>query len=433
MRKKWVCALALTLAVLMTGETVCAKTSAEIRQEKELKKQEQQAIQEEYNAVDGKLSDLQDEQAGIQDEIDSLDSQLVEIMASISLMEEDLEQTEADIAQAQLDYDDAKQREDEQYQSMKSRIRYIYEKGDESYVELFLEAKSFKDMLNKADYIEKMHEYDRKMLAQYVEVKEEVEEKQNVLEDHKAELEAHKYELEVEKKDLQELMDEKKEASADYETQIARVRQEASVYKAKIKQQNAEIQKLEAEEKAKFEEEEAARKAAEEAARKAAEEAAKKSAQAQEASVASAASAGSSSSAKTESKSSGSGGAKTVPAKIGSGTGSDIAQYACQFVGNPYVAGGTSLTNGADCSGFTQSVYKQYGYSIPRTSTAQRSAGKEVSYAEAQPGDLICYAGHVAIYLGGGRIVHASTARTGIKYGYATYKPILSVRRIVGS
>ena len=85
----------------------------------------------------------------------------------------------------------------------------------------------------------------------------------------------------------------------------------------------------------------------------------------------------------------------------------------------------------ADCSGFTMSVYKEFGYSLPRTSTAQRSAGRGVTYADAQPGDIICYAGHVAIYLGGGRIVHASTPSTGIKYGYATYREILSVRRIV--
>ena len=122
---------------------------------------------------------------------------------------------------------------------------------------------------------------------------------------------------------------------------------------------------------------------------------------------------------------------RQVPPASGS-SGSDIAAYACQFVGNPYVAGGTSLTNGADCSGFIWAVYRQYGYGLPRNSAAMRSAGREVSYEAAQAGDIVCYAGHVALYLGGGRIVHASTARTGIKYGYANYKPILTIRRIVG-
>ena len=95
------------------------------------------------------------------------------------------------------------------------------------------------------------------------------------------------------------------------------------------------------------------------------------------------------------------------------------------------MAGGTSLTNGADCSGFTYKIYQNFGYSIPRTSFQQRSAGTEVSYADAQPGDLICYDGHVAMYIGGGYIVHARSAKTGIKVSRAEYRTIFSVRRIV--
>ena len=116
----------------------------------------------------------------------------------------------------------------------------------------------------------------------------------------------------------------------------------------------------------------------------------------------------------------------------GSGSGSSVVDFATQFVGNPYVWGGTSLTGGADCSGFTQSVYANFGVSLPRTSYEQHNAGTEVSYADAQPGDLICYGGHVAIYMGNGRIVHASNSVDGIKISdNAAYRTIVSVRRLV--
>ena len=118
-------------------------------------------------------------------------------------------------------------------------------------------------------------------------------------------------------------------------------------------------------------------------------------------------------------------------ASSSSGSGSSVVSYATQFVGNPYVWGGTSLTSGADCSGFVQSVYANFGVSLPRTSYEQQNAGTEVSYADAQPGDLICYGGHVAIYMGGGRIVHASTPSSGICYGNATYRTITMVRRVL--
>ncbi len=111
--------------------------------------------------------------------------------------------------------------------------------------------------------------------------------------------------------------------------------------------------------------------------------------------------------------------------------GAAVANYAVQFKGNPYVYGGTSLTNGADCSGFVMSVYKNFGVSLPHSSSADRSVGYGVgSLAEAQPGDIICYSGHVGIYIGNGQIIHASTEKTGIKISNASYRKILAIRRI---
>lgn len=161
-------------------------------------------------------------------------------------------------------------------------------------------------------------------------------------------------------------------------------------------------------------EEERARLEKEEAARKAAQEAANKKMSSKS----------SSSSAPAED------GGKTYQSPTGS-TGADVVKFAMQFVGNPYVYGGTSLTNGADCSGFVMSVYNNFGVSLPHSSAADRSVGATVNGIEnAQPGDIICYSGHVGIYAGNGQLVHASTSKTGIIVSSATYRPILSIRRI---
>ena len=188
--------------------------------------------------------------------------------------------------------------------------------------------------------------------------------------------------------------------------------------------------------------EEAERLAREEAARRAAQEteARRKAAEQQAAAQKKAAAkqstnhttAGNATSKASTSGNAASGNSGTAASASDAGLGRQIADYGLQFVGNPYVYGGTSLTNGADCSGFVQSVYRNFGINLPRTSGEQGACGSAVaSLAEAQPGDLIWYSGHIGIYIGNGQIVHASSAKTGIKVSNAGYRTILSIRRIV--
>lgn len=383
----------------------CAVTNVHATTISDLKKQKEEA-QDQLDEINDNIDSMKGEQVEIQNEMDEVNVELMQTIASVEMLEEEIAEKEVQIQKAQEDYDAAKAEEEAQYEAMKIRIKYMYEKGDINYVELFMKANSFSDMLNKAEYIERLYEYDRRLLIQFQEIKEKVAALKEELELEQAELEATKGELEEEKQAMEEQLAELEAASADYEQQIAQARQEAEAFKTKIKQQAAEIKRLEEEE----------RRKAEEAARKAA-EAAKKN--------------NNSSSTTTTPAGKATYNTAEIYASNGSDAGKNIAAYACSFIGNPYVPGGTSLTNGADCSGFTQAVYRNFGYSIPRNSYSQRSAGKEVSLSDAQPGDIVCYAGHVALYIGNGKIVHASTVKTGIKIGYVSYKPIITIRRII--
>ena len=192
----------------------------------------------------------------------------------------------------------------------------------------------------------------------------------------------------------------------NFNSQLSAARAKAGEYQKRIKEQNAQIKRLQ---------EEAARAAA------AAKTASRNGSQ-------SASSSGSSSGKGGSSSSTGSSGGNT-PTVSGGGSGGAIASYGLQFVGHPYVSGGNSLTNGTDCSGFVHLVHAHFGISTPRQSGAIAGGGKAVNVSDIQPGDVIYYGNHVGIYIGNGQIVHASTAKTGIKVSSYTYRTILAVRR----
>ena len=478
MKKRIVC---LTLALMMTATQVVSVSAS---REDELR-EEQAATSAQLDATYAQIDQLYSAKQQLQDEINSLDANLVNVMVSIQTLEGDISNKEADIQQTQADLQKAQNAKDKQYAAMKQRIQYLYEKGgSDAWFQMMMSADNLSDLLTKAEYTQKMYDYDRQSLEKYANTITQVTNLGNQYQQEKAELEGMKQEYEAQSVDLQNQIDTKKANSADCDNEIAYAQQQATEYANLLAEQTAEIQRLEAERIAA--EEEARRQAEEEAARQAAEEEAAAKAAEQEQDSESEEeenveydedgneientddaddesesddgveydengdpvdNAGASDNVEYDEYGNVIDSDNTVSpddyeseqssdsdssSSSGSGSGSSVVDFATQFVGNPYVWGGTSLTGGADCSGFTQSVYANFGVSLPRTSYEQQNAGTEVSYADAQPGDLICYGGHVAIYMGNGRIVHASNSQDGIKISNdATYRTIVSVRRLV--
>ena len=449
MKKRIVC---LTLAILMCGSqavSVMADRESDLREE-------QAWTSQQLDATYARMNALWEQKQQLESQIDSLNSDLVNVMVSIQTLENDIASKEAEIEKTQGDLTKAQNAKDKQYSSMKKRIQYLYEKGgNNAWFQMMLNADNLADLLTRAEYTQQMYEQDRESLQKYARTIEEVQKLEDQYEQEKADFETMKQEYEAQQSNLQYQLDVTRANSAGCENEIA------------YAQQQAEIEQLEAE-----------RIAAEEEARRQAEaEAAAAAAAAQEAEesqsdesyddyseddsedysdssdtdvqydedgdVVSGSSDSSSDyeydeygnvidSDNTVDYDSYSESSSSSSSSSSSGSGSSVVNYATQFVGNPYVWGGTSLTNGADCSGFVQSVYANFGVSLPRTSYEQQNAGTEVSYADAQPGDLICYGGHVAIYMGNGQIVHASNSRDGIKISdNAAYRTITSVRRLV--
>lgn len=358
--------------------------------------------QNQLNSINAEIDKLTDEQELVLEKIDDLNAEIINTMTSIGMKEDEIAVKETELADKQVEinntqaeYEAAKQKEEEQYQATLVRIRTMYENNSNTYLGLFLEGDGLGDMLNRMDLMEQIYSYDRLKLEEYEATKNQVHDLWDQLEAEKVELQSAKDQLEadrsalqVQKDNLDGMLDKKKQESANYDAEIDKAKQEAAVAKKLLQQEQQQLKQL----------------------------------QAQQNKGNTAAANGNYTATSYTS---------TIDNASGSELGKKVAKYACQYIGNPYVSGGTSLTNGADCSGFVYRVYKDFGYTLPRTSYEQRSAGTSVDYSSAQPGDIICYDGHVGIYIGGGLIVHASSVKTGIKVSNAGYRSILSVRRIV--
>lgn len=447
MKKRLMC---LAMALLMCGTQVVSVSAS---REEELR-EEQAWTSQQLDATYARMDELWAAKQQLESEIATLDANLVDVMVSIDVLKNDISEKEVDIIRTKQDLGKAQKARDKQYEAMKKRIQYLYEKGgDDAWFQMMMNAENLSDLLTRAEYTQKMYDQDRKSLEKYVNTIEEVKKLQTKYESEQAELEEMKASYEEQSVVLQNEIDARRASSANCEAEIAYAQQQATEYANLIAEQQAEIERLEAE---RIAAEEAARRAAEEeAARLAAEQAAQEEAENEEVQYDEDGNVIEDTESTEEEYTEESGSSEDVEydeygnvidsdntvsqeeyesqdTPSYSGSGSSVVDFATQFVGNPYVWGGTSLTGGADCSGFTQSVYANFGVSIPRTSYEQQNAGYEVPYSEAQPGDLICYGGHVAIYMGNGQIVHASNSRDGIKISNdATYRTILSVRRLV--
>ena len=388
MTKRLRCLILAVVLIFCSGISAMAASVNEVQKQQTETKNKLNEINKSITAIENKRKEVQSQLKGLNDD-------LVETMLTLEALETDLEikQEEIDVAKEELDR--LQKLEEEQYLAMKLRIQYMYEKGSSDYISMLLEAKSVTDLLNRVDFANDVSDYDGVKLREYQETKDMVAETKAVLEEEQAELEEVQEAQLVYKADLNKKISSAKTKKSNFEAELVNAQKQAEAYKNTIKEQTALIKKLEAEE-----------------ARKAAEAAAKKDKE----------------SSGSGSSNSGSAGNSSVNVS-GSGLGAEIAQYALKFVGNPYVSGGTSLTNGADCSGFTWAVHKAFGITIPRVSRDQAKSGKSVSIGSVQSGDIIYYGDHVGIYIGNGKIVHASSKTTGIKISSYTYRPPLCVRR----
>lgn len=419
MNRKWTRAICtvLTSALVFTGpavegttfsgyinsglEKVYAKTKKQKDAEKK-KSQAEQDLKDKKNEING----LKDQQQTTADDIKNKSAKLDEILAAQKKLQTDITSKQAEIEQNQKDLAAAQEKQQEQYDAMKKRIQFMYENSAEDNIwTAIIESNGITDMLNRIEYVSDVYDSDRALMDSYQAAVEQVKEIGTKLDNDMNELTAMQDDYEKQQADVEAAIVALENQKEQYASQIAQAQQQADNYQNIITAQGKIIQE-------------------------------------QEAAAAAAARANSSSSSPSyDGGGAGKGGSIASDYAAGGGknpgastgvSGSSVVSYAMQFVGNPYVWGGNSLTNGVDCSGFVHEVYAHFGISTPRYSQAFKSVGQAVSFDNIQPGDVVVYPGHVAIYAGGGVIVEAQSTKAGITANRSVQcHTILAIRRLV--
>lgn len=423
MNRKWTRAICtvLTSALVFTGpavegitfsgyinsglEKVYAKTKKQKDAEKK-KSQAEQDLKDKKNEING----LKGQQQITADDIKNKSAKLDEILAAQKKLQTDITSKQAEIEQNQKDLAAAQEKQQEQYDAMKKRIQFMYENSAEDNIwTAIIESNGITDMLNRIEYVSDVYDSDRALMDSYQAAVEQVKEIGTKLDNDMNELTAMQDDYEKQQADVEAAIVALENQKEQYASQIAQAQQQAENYQNIITAQGKIIQEQEA----------AAAAAAAAAAR------------ANSSSSNSSYDGGGAGKGGSIASDYAAGGGKNPGASTGV-SGSSVVSYAMQFVGNPYVWGGNSLTNGVDCSGFVHEVYAHFGISTPRYSQAFKSVGQAVSFDNIQPGDVVVYPGHVAIYAGGGVIVEAQSTKAGITANRSVQcHTILAIRRLV--
>lgn len=383
--------------------------------------QERRRAEEEKSRAESEAQQLEEKLGQSRQKEQALEEELVRLLALKDILESDMEELKTQIQRADRDYRQAEEKRQRQYDILKKRIQFLYEEGDITYLDILLKAKNIGDVVSQTEYFRQLYEYDQEIIQRYEKLKQEAAGKKELLEEKQSQLEVMEEENESQQKELEGFIEARKTESSSFALELEEAQARAAQAAGEVIRKTEEIRILRARQ-----EEERIRQE-KERIRQEQESAGREPGSAGQASGAAGREPGG---AGRESGGAGTAGGRPVKSIGGTEFGRNVADYALQFVGNPYVYGGTSLTGGTDCSGYTQSVYRHFGVSIPRTSGEQAGFGREIPYEEMEPGDLVCYSGHVAMYIGGGRIVHASSRKEGIKVSNdPAYRTIVSIRR----